>query len=72
MKNLFYFLALSLMILLSNNSGYADGFNSVNTSDGAYVIAVGDAGRIFRYVNGGNTWANYTEPGANFKSVYTL
>ncbi len=72
MKKLSYFLALSILILLSNKSAFADGFNSVNTSDGSYVIAVGDAGRIFRSVNGGNTWANYTEPGVNFKSVYTL
>ena len=73
MKKLFSFIALSLLILLvSNNKSNADGFNSVNTSDGSYIIAVGDAGRIFRSVNGGNTWANYTEPTANFKSVYTL
>ncbi|HMS33525.1 MAG TPA: YCF48-related protein [Ignavibacteria bacterium] len=73
MKKLFSFIALSLLILLlSNNKSNADGFNSVNTSDGSYIIAVGDAGRIFRSVNGGNTWANYTEPSANFKSVYTL
>ena len=73
MKKLFSFIALSILILLvSNNKSNADGFNSVNTSDGSYIIAVGDAGRIFRSVNGGNTWANYTEPSANFKSVYTL
>jgi photosystem II stability/assembly factor-like uncharacterized protein len=73
MKKLFSFIALSLLILLcSNNKSNADGFNSVNTSDGSYIIAVGDAGKIFRSVNGGNTWANYTEPSANFKSVFTL
>ena len=73
MKKLFSFIALSLLVLLvSNKKSNADGFNSVNTSDGSYIIAVGDAGRIFRSVNGGNTWANYTEPSANFKIVYTL
>lgn len=70
MKKFFCF--LSLLLLTSFINSYADGFNSVHTSDGIYVIAAGDAGKIFRSVNSGNTWANYTEPSANFKSVYTL
>lgn len=73
MKKQISFIAMSVLILLSGiNKTFADGFNSVNTSDGSYIIAVGEAGKIFRSVNGGNTWANYSEPSANFKSVFTL
>ncbi len=73
MKKLFYFLSLAIAFLfLSKNISFADGFNSIHTSDGVYVIAAGDQGKIFRSVNGGNTWARYTEPSVNFKSVFTL
>lgn len=63
-------LLTAVTILLSAVSVYADGFNSVHTADGNYVVAAGMDGRIFRSVNGGNSWAAYTEPNANFKSVF--
>lgn len=50
----------------------ADGFNSVHTADGNYVIAAGKDGRIFRSHNGGNSWASYTEPSVNFNSVFVF
>jgi photosystem II stability/assembly factor-like uncharacterized protein len=72
MKKLFYFLSLALAIqFIHGNKIFADGFNSVHSSDGVNVIAAGDAGKIFRSFNGGNTWSSYTEPSVNFKSVYT-
>lgn len=50
----------------------SQGFNSVTTPDGVFVIAVGDAGLMFRSTNGGNTWASYTIPSANLKSVTSI
>ncbi len=60
------------MFVLAISSAFADGFNSVHTADGNFVIAAGNDGRIFRTVNGGNTWAAYTEPSTVFKSVYVF
>lgn len=60
------------LLIVSSNSAFADGFNSVHTPNGVYVIAVGNAGNIFRSTNYGNTWAKYTESNINFKSVFTL
>ena len=71
MYKLFNLLCIALLIS-SVNSAYADGFNSIHTPNGLYVIAVGDVGNIFRSTNNGNSWARYTEPSVNFKSVYTL
>ncbi|MGB3018903.1 MAG: hypothetical protein WBC65_13930, partial [Ignavibacteria bacterium] len=73
MKRLFRLFALtfSLTVLVST-SVFADGFNSIHTADGNYVIAAGNDGRIFRSVNGGNTWAAYTEPSVVFKSVFVF
>lgn len=65
--------SLSLAILMSmifcSQLVHAQGFNSITTPDGVNVIAVGDAGLIFKSQNGGNTWASYTVPSVNFKSV---
>ncbi len=74
MKKLFYFLSfiIAFSFLFGSSNSFADGFNSIYTSDGVYVIAAGDQGKIFRSVNGGNSWASYTEPSVNFKSVFTL
>ncbi|MDQ3020877.1 MAG: YCF48-related protein [Bacteroidota bacterium] len=71
-RNLFLSLALALSLLINFNFTFAEGFNSVSTPDGNYVIAAGDNGLIFRSNNGGNTWASYTEPLVDFKCVFTL
>ncbi|MEO6693779.1 MAG: T9SS type A sorting domain-containing protein [Ignavibacteria bacterium] len=73
MKNLLKFLCLAVTFsFLSTSLSLAEGFNSVYSADGVYVIAAGDQGNIFRSYNSGNTWAKYTETGINFKSVFTL
>lgn len=73
MKNFFKFLSLAITFIISTSGNiFADGFNTIHTSDGTYIIAVGDQGNIFRSVNGGSSWAKYTEPTVNFKSVYSL
>jgi len=67
---------LSLIFLFSififSNTVFSVGFNSIHTPDGVYIIAVGDAGKIFRSSNSGNTWASYTMASVNFKSVYSF
>jgi len=73
MKKLFSLMSLvTAFTLFIGNTTFADGLNSIHTHDGNYVIAAGDAGNIFRSVNGGSTWAKYTELSINFKSVFTL
>lgn len=71
-KNIQLSLILLVSVFLSINSAYSVGFNSIHTPDGVNIIAVGDAGSIFRSSNGGNTWASYTMPGVNFKCVYSF
>ncbi len=62
-------LAFLVSMIFCSQNLYAQGFNSITTPDGVYVIAVGDAGLIYKSQNGGNTWASYTVPSVNFKSV---
>ncbi len=62
-------LAMILSVLFISNSANSQGFNGITSPDGVYVIAVGNSGLMFRSENGGNTWASYTVPSVNFKSV---
>ena len=62
-------LAFLMSVIFCSQNLYAQGFNSITTPDGVYVIAVGDAGLIYKSQNSGNTWASYTVPSVNFKSV---
>jgi len=71
-KNLKLYLILLLAILINSNNIFAQGFNGVHTPDGINIIAAGDDGKIFRSSNAGNTWASYTVPSVNFKSVFSL
>ncbi|MBX7042682.1 MAG: T9SS type A sorting domain-containing protein [Ignavibacteria bacterium] len=66
-----FLLSLVCIMLMTAFTDYArsQGFNSITTPDGIYVIAVGDAGLMFRSTNGGNTWASYTIPSVNLKGV---
>ncbi|MBK8381185.1 MAG: T9SS type A sorting domain-containing protein [Ignavibacteria bacterium] len=73
MKKFFIlFIIASAFLFSEGNKALADGFNSVHTSNGVFVIAAGDQGNIFRSINSGSSWAKYTEPSVNFKSVFTL
>lgn len=50
---------------------FANGFNSVHSSDGLTVWAVGGNGLVFRSVDGGVTWSSMSVGTTNFRSVYT-
>ncbi|MBK9334395.1 MAG: hypothetical protein IPM96_18800 [Ignavibacteria bacterium] len=55
----------------SNNKIYAQGFNSVSTSDGLSAIAVGNSGKLYRSINGGSNWTSYPNYNINFNDVCT-
>lgn len=65
-RTLLYLAALTFLL---TSTVFSLGFKSVFTPDGVYVIAVGDEGKIYRSVNGGNSWAGYTYLTANMNSV---
>lgn len=65
-------LALILSMLICTQTASSQGFNSISSPDGVYVIAVGDAGLMFRSQNGGSSWASYTIPSVDLKSVSTI
>lgn len=52
------------MLIIFVSFGYkqasAQGFNSITTPDGVYVIAVGNSGKVFRSSNSGVSWSSYT------------
>lgn len=70
MKNLF--IALLSIFVFSAGSIQAQGFNSVTSPDGIYVIAVGDNGLLFRSSNGGNSFAQLTSGSDDFKNVCSV
>lgn len=65
-------ISLVVILFLSNSLLFAAGFNSIHTSDGVNVIAVGNDGLIFRSANGGNSWASYLYLTADMKSVFSF
>jgi len=71
MKKLFYLFSLiGAFLVLGRTSLFADGLNSIYTSDGVYIVAAGDNGNILRSQNGGDSWNKSTAGSTNFKSVY--
>ncbi len=68
MKKLF----LILIFLSLTISGYSQGFNSVHSADGNYVMAVGDDGLVFRSANGGANWESYSLSAFDFKGVFIV
>lgn len=61
-----------LIILSFSINSFSQGFNSISTSDGINVIAVGDNGLVFRTSNGGNSWSQNIYGSESFKSVTTI
>jgi len=65
-KYLQYFI---LPFLLFYSTSFSQGLNSIATTDGLTVVAVGDNGNILRSSNGGTTWSKNIVAGYNFKCV---
>lgn len=70
MKNFFRALALMLMfITFLLNSAHSQGFNSISTTDGINIIAVGNSGKYYMSSNGGSSWSRYYYGIYNMNSV---
>jgi photosystem II stability/assembly factor-like uncharacterized protein len=65
------FLFLGAFFLIAHNS-FADGFNSVFSKDGINVIAVGNAGNVFRSGNGGGNYGSNPLGSADLKCVFAI
>jgi photosystem II stability/assembly factor-like uncharacterized protein len=52
-------LFLLLLLVLSVNLSFSQGFNTIVSPDGSNVFAAGNQGKIFRSVNGGQAYASY-------------
>ncbi len=66
----FLMVAMSLTIVAFSAFSQT-GFNSVYSSNGTFVVAVGDAGNCWMSQNGGATFGSYTIPGGlNFNAVH--
>ena len=64
-------LFLNLFLLLFINNSYSQGFNSIGSSDGNYLLAAGNQGKIFYTNNGGNSFSSYTINSLiNYNSVF--
>lgn len=59
-----------MMVML--NLCFSQGFNSITTPDGINVVAVGNAGKVYRSANGGNTFSGYIITSQHLNSVTSL
>lgn len=71
MKIKLYLISGLLFFFIAGNV-FSQGFNSIHTPDGVYIIAAGNAGKIYRSTNAGSTWASYTVSADNLRSVFSL
>ena len=70
LKSAFLILGAVLMI---NESVLAQGFNSITTSDGINIVAVGNSGKMYRSGNGGVSYTSTTVSGSpNLYSITSL
>jgi photosystem II stability/assembly factor-like uncharacterized protein len=67
MKKYLQYFVLPFLFIYSIT--FSQGLNSIATTDGVTVVAVGDNGNILRSSNGGTTWSKNIVAGYNFKSV---
>ncbi len=58
-----------LVALLAGGEAAAQGFNAITTKDGVDIWAVGDAGEVYRSLNGGAVWGTYPMGAADHNGV---
>ena len=64
-------LLLSIFYCFLLNNIYSQGFNSIGSSDGIYLMAVGNSGKIFLSTNSGTSFGAYIVNGSiNYNSVF--
>jgi photosystem II stability/assembly factor-like uncharacterized protein len=61
-----------LITFYSINSSFSQGFNSVFSTDGSTVIAVGNNGNLFRSINGGITYGSDNLSSTHLNSIYGI
>lgn len=59
----------TLLGIINTSKISAQGFNSVSTTDGTNIIAVGNSGKIYRSANGGTTWVGFINGAVNQSCV---
>ncbi len=65
------FLSVTVLLAFVTLGSFSQGFNSVFSPDGNFVIAVGDAGNCFMSGNGGSAFGSYPIAGGfNFNGVH--
>ncbi|MEO6694484.1 MAG: YCF48-related protein [Ignavibacteria bacterium] len=71
MKKFFIASAVFCLIFCTSliNEGFAQGFNSIVTPDGTYLVAVGNSGKLYRSASAGTTWTSYINGALNMNSV---
>jgi photosystem II stability/assembly factor-like uncharacterized protein len=63
---------MSLLLLFAETT-FSQGFNTIVSPDGINVFAAGNLGRIFKSVNGGQSFASYTiNNTVNYNSGYSM
>jgi len=72
MKILKSFLLAFTISLVFSGIGFADGFNSIYSTDGSSVWAVGNDGLIFYSNTGGATWGMRSQGTEDLNSVFIL
>lgn len=60
---------ICLLLFLFNSNVYSNGFNSVTSPDGIHVIAAGNSGKIYRSVDGGLSYSQYSAGAENLNCV---
>lgn len=65
------FLTVTLLLFVVTFTSFSDGFNSVYSPDGVFVVAAGDAGNCWMSMNSGATFGSYPIGGGfNFNGVH--
>jgi photosystem II stability/assembly factor-like uncharacterized protein len=65
------FLTVIMLLFAVTYASFSDGFNSVYSSNGTFVIAIGDGGNCWMSQNGGASFGSYPIPGGfNFNGVH--
>jgi photosystem II stability/assembly factor-like uncharacterized protein len=64
-------LAIVLSLTFFSLNSFSQGLNSISSTDGNFVIAAGDGGKVIYSTNSGTRWYISTAVVSNFKSVFT-
>ncbi len=72
MKNFIKINILILILSLFTSTAYSDGFNSIYSQDGYFVVAAGNNGNFYRSMDGGLNYSSYPQGSGNLYSVFAI